>query len=333
MLNSGYFYLGVIYLVWGTTYLAMRLGVGPASGFPVFGFGAVRCLAAAGLLLLLAAVRAQRLRLDRPEAFRLAFTGLSMWLGAHGLVLIAEKTVGSGLAAITVSTSPLWVLILGGVWERRLPDPRHLAFVAAGLAGIGLLAFPEFSRPAGSSLPAFGLLLVAPVVWAYCALYLQRQKWRLSILAVSGYQHLFGGMGFLALALVSREPRPAPTVAAWAALGFLVVFGSVIAYTSYLKALTLLPARLVTTNTYVNPVIAVFLGWLLLGETVSVRALAAMVLVLVSVAGILGRQKPASNQKVPEELRGFVPKAAAADAATRKAASPEIPLRTPASLE
>lgn len=269
MLNSGYFYLAVIYIVWGTTYLAMRVGVGPGSGFPVFAFGAARCLAAAGLLLAIAKVRKQRLGLSLPEAAYLAFTGLGMWTAAHGMVLAAERTIASGFAAVAVSASPIWVLLLAAAMDKTRPHPGQLFFVVLGLLGVASLVVPELRLTAAGSGWSAALLFLSPIVWAYCALFVKRNPQRLSTSAVSGYQHLFGGLGFLGLAFIFREPWPTPTLPAWDALGFLVIFGSVIAFTSYIKALELLPAHVVTTNTYVNPVIAVFLGWLILREAVT----------------------------------------------------------------
>lgn len=304
MVNSGYLYLAIIYIVWGTTYLAMRIGVGPMGGFPVFAFGAVRCLAASGLLLLLAWRRRQDLKAGRKELLELALTGFGMWVAGHGLVLAAERTVDSCLAAIAVASAPIWVLLINALWNRRRPDALHSLFVTLGFAGVAALMVPVLRRPSAEAAASMVMLILSPAIWAYCSVWIERHPFRLPTLAVSGYQHLFGGLGFLAVSLLLGEPAPHPKAAAWGALAFLVVFGSVIAYSSYLKALTLFPAHVVTTNNYVNPVIAVFLGALVLGEKISGWTALSMILVIISVAGVISRSKSrrpaAGGVAVPE---------------------------------
>jgi drug/metabolite transporter (DMT)-like permease len=181
--------------------------------------------------------------------------------------------------------------LLGTRHENRKIGPRHWALVGLGFAGILALVLPELRKGTPASVLSVACLIAAPVAWSYAALYIQRQTWSISTFTLAGYQHLFGGLGFLALSLLFREPLPHPTGAAWGALAFLVVLGSVIAFTSYIKALSLLPAHVVTTNTYVNPVIAVFLGWLVLGERLSLWTLLALGLVALSVGGILRNGK------------------------------------------
>jgi drug/metabolite transporter (DMT)-like permease len=298
MASSGYLYLLIIYIVWGTTYLAMRVGVGPGSGFPVFAFGAVRCLVAAGILLALAGLRGQKLRPTRKELPHLILTGVGMWLAAHGMVLAAERTIASGFAAVAVSTSPIWVLLLGAASEKRLPDLSRLLLVGIGFLGVVALIYPQLRSARGADALSLILLILSPVFWAYCALHIQRFPFSLPTIAVSGYQHLFGGLGFLAVSVILREPVPAPTPAALGAMIFLIVFGSVIAFTAYVKALTLLPAHVVMTNTYVNPVLALVLGWAVLGEKITPWMLAAILLVGISVAGILRQAGPARCAEV-----------------------------------
>ncbi len=304
MIISGYLYLMIIYIVWGTTYLAMRIGVAPGSGFPVFAFGAYRCLVAAGLLLLFSLLRKQSIKPNRKELFYLAFTGIGMWAVAHGMVLVAEQYIDSGFAAIAVATSPLWVLLLGSGMDKTKPDLRHIFFVCLGFLGIATLMYPEIRKANIHSTLSLILLVISPMAWAFCALWVKRNPQKLSTFTQSGYQHLFGGLGFLLLSLLFHEPKPTPTLHAWGAFWFLVIFGSVIAFTSYIKALSLLPTHVVTTNTYVNPIIAVILGWLVLNEKITFWTLAAIVLVIISVAGTLRngiKNKSEKNRSIQVE--------------------------------
>jgi drug/metabolite transporter (DMT)-like permease len=292
MFSSGYFYLVIIYVIWGTTYLAMRIGITSGSGFPVFAFGATRCLIASAILFLIALFRRQTLRLSVKETFYLILTGVGMWTAAHGLVLAAEQTIDSGFAAVAVSASPLWVLLLSSLWDRTLPDFRRLLFIGIGFAGVAALIVPALQKPGLNSAEGLLLLALSPISWAFFALYLKRKPLTLSVFTVSAYQHLFGGLGFLVLSLFWHEPMPTPTAAAWGALAFLVIFGSVIAFTAYVKALSLLPAYLVTTNTYVNPIIAVILGWIILREALTPWTFLAIALVIISVSGTIPKPKP-----------------------------------------
>lgn len=288
---SGFGYLLIIYVIWGMTYLAMRIGVAPHSGFPVFAFGASRCLVAAVLLIGLAKARSQSIRPNKKELAYLAFTGLGMWTFSHGMVLVAEQFIDSGFAAVAVATSPLWVWLLGSWMDRVKLDVRHGIFVTIGFAGIAALMVPKIQNSTPANLLSIILLILSPALWGFCALFVRRNPQTLSTFTQSGYQNLFGGIGFLGLSLIFREPLPHPTTAAWGAWGFLILFGSVIAFTAYIKALSLLPTHIVTTNTYVNPIIAVILGWLILKEPVTSWTLAAIVLVIISVAGTLQKSK------------------------------------------
>ncbi|MBN1594699.1 EamA family transporter [candidate division FCPU426 bacterium] len=297
-----YLYLLIIYIVWGTTYLAMRIGVAPDSGFPVFAFGGLRCLLAAIILLAMALIRSygrpkpaaggagsflRGIRLTYKEMLFLAFTGLTAWIGAHALVLWAEQYMASGFAAVAVSSAPIWVLLIDSIYDKVKPQMKHLIFVFMGFLGVGILVFPEMRRPAEHGLHSVLFLLLATLFWAFTSVLMKRRSLTLSSLTISGYQHLFGGLGFVVLSLFFKEPLPAPTPAAWLAFFFLLVLGSVVAFTSYIKALSLLPTQVVTTNAFVNPVIAVILGWLLLGEPLSIWTGGAVVLVAGAVSGVI----------------------------------------------
>jgi drug/metabolite transporter (DMT)-like permease len=133
--------------------------------------------------------------------------------------------------------------------------------------------------------------LLAPLFWAIGSIWLQRDKPDLSVRAISGYQQLLGSVSLLAASLATREPIPRPTGEAWLAFAYLVIFGSVIAFTSYMATLRLLPYRIVVTYTYANPVIAVFLGWLVLREAVTGWTAAGAALVVAGVAGVFANRE------------------------------------------
>jgi drug/metabolite transporter (DMT)-like permease len=132
-------------------------------------------------------------------------------------------------------------------------------------------------------------LLLASLSWAGGVVLQGRQAVGVSPVVSSGYQQVFGGLWLVGMLALAHEPAPHPVPEAWAAWGYLVVFGG-LGFTAYVQALRLLPISLATTNAYVNPVIAVFLGWLVLGEAVTGWTIAGAALVLLGVAGVLGER-------------------------------------------
>jgi len=290
--RAGLFHLLIVYVVWGSTYLAIRLAVREGAGFPPFHLAGLRVGFAAAILLGWALMRRGRLRLDRPTLILLAGSGLLMWIGGNGLVTWAEKRADSGLAALLVASMPIWMELLECLVDRRRPTPKTAGSLMIGFSGVALLSWPSLSAGVTADFWSTIALLAAPLWWGIGSLwYTRRRPKDLDYRVSAGYQNLFGGMGFLLLILLLQEPRPAPTPTAWGALAYLTLFGSVIAFTSYIRTLQLLPVNVVMTYAYVNPVIAVFLGWLILSEPVTTWTLAGSVLVIAGVAGIFNNRE------------------------------------------
>lgn len=295
--RTGLAHLGIVYVVWGSTYLAIRVAVREGSGFPPFHLACLRVFAASAFLLGWAALRGHRLRPTRGEAVVLAGSGLLMWVGGNGLVTWAEQHANSGLAALLVGVMPIWGAIIEAFLDRRVPSPRLIGSLLIGFCGVGLLSWPVLRDGTTSDVWSVVGLLIAPLTWVAGSIWVQRRRPDLSIRAVSGWQQLCGGLGFLVVIALVGEPRPAPTPQAWAAWGYLTVFGSIVAFTSYVSVLRLLPLELAMTYTYANPVIAVFLGWLLLGETVDRWTLAGAALVLAGIAGVFNNRPRSPSRR------------------------------------
>ncbi|MEW6182749.1 MAG: EamA family transporter [Bacillota bacterium] len=283
---EGLLYLFVVYIVWGSTYLAIRVAVREGAGFPPFTMGCTRMLLAGGLLLLWAAVSRKRLRVSGGELKILIASGVLLWVGGNGLVLWAEQRAASGYAALLVGSMPIWVSLMEAVLDRKLPSRRLSVSLLIGFAGLGLLTLPGLSSGAGAGAGAIIALLAAPVCWSAGLILQRRKQVKLTVTASSGYQQIFGGLGFALLALVFREPVPSPTAEALWAWGYLVVFGSILAFTSFIKALRLLPTSILMTYSYVNPVIAAVLGWLILRESINIWTVAGAALILTGIAGV-----------------------------------------------
>ena len=289
--RTGLAHLSVVYIVWGSTYLAIRVAVREGSGFPPFSMAFIRVMAASVILLLWARLRRERIRLSLSELGLLAGTGVMLWVGGNGLVNWGETRVSSGLAALLVAAMPIWAECIACVIDRRFPGWRMAGSVFLGFLGVGVLSWPLLRQGTTADVLAVIALLFAPLFWAAGSIWLIRRKPDLSDRVMSGWQQLLGGIGLLILVLIRREPLPAPSGEAWMAWGYLVLFSSVICFTSYLTTMRLLPYQIVMTYAYVNPVIAVFLGWLILGETVTGWTITGASLVVLSVLGIFRNRK------------------------------------------
>jgi drug/metabolite transporter (DMT)-like permease len=276
----------VVYVVWSSTYLAIRVAVRDGSGFPPFTLGLMRMIAAGLLLLLWARIRGERLLPTRKEWPVLIGSGLLMWPLANGLVNWSEQHADSGIAALTVASAPIWSALIEAILDRRAPSGRLILSLLIGFVGIGLLSAPSLLQGATADVLAILALLFASFCWSGGSILQSRLQVGLSPRASSGYQHLIGGAGFSVIVLLLREPRPAPTTDAWLAWGFLVVFGSFIAFTAFVEALKRLPIRITMTYAYVNPVFAVILGAIILNESITAWTIGGAAFVLLGVAGV-----------------------------------------------
>ncbi|MFD8483663.1 EamA family transporter [Kitasatospora sp. NPDC059673] len=261
--------LGIVYVVWGSTYLAIRVVV---ETMPPLLSGALRFAAASVLLAAgLAARRGIRtLWVTWRHFASAALVGVLLLCGGNGMVVLAERTVPSGLAALMVASVPLWVVLLRRAFGTRT-GPATLAGVLLGLVGLAVLTAPGLTGQVG--LTGLLLVVVGAVVWALGSVLAGRLPMPADPFVASVYEMLAGAVGAFALAFLRGEPGgfdpAAVSTASWVGLGYLVLFGSIVAFTSYAWLLQRAPLPLVATYAYVNPVVAVFLGWLFLSEALT----------------------------------------------------------------
>jgi len=289
---KAFIYLATIYLVWGSTYLAMRIGVMPGSGFPPFALGAARLLLAGPVLLFLSRMRGHKIIISKRDLFDAAVAGILMWLVGHGLILWSEQYVDSGYAALVIGSSPIFVMVIESILDSKYPRLSMLLLLLLGLCGVGLLVLPKMQGGVHSDIVSTIFILIGTVGWGAGSVYQRRRETgRVSSFTRSAYQQLFAGIGFLAVSLILGEPMPHPTMSAWIAWAYLFVFGSIIAFTVYVKALKELPMQMVMTYAYVNPVIAVILGSLVLSEKIETVAIVGGALIIVSVLGVIMKER------------------------------------------
>jgi drug/metabolite transporter (DMT)-like permease len=276
--------LWVVYLVWGSTYLAIRYMVQTVP--PLFGAGARFVLVGAVLLPLLAWRRGPAvLRPTKAQLLSCGFVGL-MLPGANAVISVAEQKVASGVAALLVASIPLWVILLRRVTGEAVSG-RSIAAVLVGFAGVALLVRPQGQATVLALLSCVG----AAVMWALGSFASPRISLPRDPLVSVAWQSLLGGLACLLAALVAGELGDLHP-ASWSTdsvlgLAYLVTFGSLLAYTAYAWLLQNAPVSRVATYAYVNPVIAVFLGWLFLAEPVNATTLVGAGIIVASVALVL----------------------------------------------
>jgi drug/metabolite transporter (DMT)-like permease len=294
--------LGAIYVIWGSTYLAIRVMVETVP--PALGAGVRFALAGLLMVVLLAARRGglRAVAVSRVQLLHCAVVGTLLAAGGNGLVTIAERDVPSGLAALLVATVPLWIVIYRTVAGDRVPGPT-LAGVALGFVGAGVLLLPG-GRPAGVHIAMALLIVLAAAFWGLGSFIAPRLGLPGDPLVATTWQMLSGGVVMIAGGLVAGEAGSVHvsqfSTKSIVAFAYLVVIGSVVAFSCYAYLLQHAPISQVSTYAYVNPVIAVALGALVLGEHVAASTVAGMALVVASVAIIVRRE--ARRPPVPGEL-------------------------------
>jgi drug/metabolite transporter (DMT)-like permease len=283
---AGISHLLVVYATWSSTYLAIRIAVREGAGFPPFSMACARFLLAGLLLLAWARLRNGRITLTWEDLGFAAVTGVLFFLGGNGLVTWAEQRADSGYAALLVASAPIWVAIIASIVERARPSALLVASLAVGFAGVGLLTAPALIG--GMHVDALSVLAltVAPITWAIGSVIQHRRASDRDPYASSGAQQVCGAIALAAVALLVGEPVPNPTGEALLAWGYLVVFGSILGFTSFLRTLQLLPSNIAMTYAYVNPVGAVLLGWLVLQEPITLWTIGGAALVLLGVTGV-----------------------------------------------
>jgi drug/metabolite transporter (DMT)-like permease len=292
-----------VYIVWGSTYLAIRFVVETMPPFLAAGF---RFLIAGGVLYAFSRLRGEKapIRLEWRSA---AIVGLFLLVGGNGGVMWAEQRVASGIAALMIASVPLWIALLDTIRPGgRRPDRWVALSVLAGFVGIIILIGP--SQMIGSEdqvdLVGVGVLLFAAFSWAVGSLYNRGARLPDSPLLATGMQMLAGSLGLILLGSVVGEwsQMDVTTFSTNSLLGFvyLVIFGSWVGFASYIWLLRVAPTTLVSTYAYVNPLVAIMLGSLLAGEVLTPRVLLAALFILGSVV-VITLTQPAGSKATPVE--------------------------------
>ena len=309
----------VLYVVWGSTYLGIKVAI---ETIPPLAMGAMRFVAA-GLLLAGAVAIRNRRTMRRPslaQARDSAIVGGFLLLGGMGLVAWSELTVPSGIAALLVALMPMWLAIFGRVLlGDRLPLLASVG-IAVGLVGVAILAWP--AGDVGDLDPAgLAALIASPIFWSLGSLYAARRAvLPTPALFASGLEMVIGGLLLLAAGALTGElatfDLASVSTASWAGLVYLLIVGSLVGYTTYTWLLGVAPLPRLSTYAYVNPVVAVILGAIVLGEPITPRTVVAAVVIVFAVVLIVtarGRVASRASGTEPTEIEPVLPGAVPAE--------------------
>jgi drug/metabolite transporter (DMT)-like permease len=293
--------LVTVYLLWGSTYLGIKYSI---ETIPPLLMGSVRFLVAGGVLYALAVRRGDTVG-DRPRAAQWRATlliGAALLLGGNGGVILAEQYIPTGVAALLVATSPLWMAVLDRVvFGRRLPGLVIVGLVI-GFSGVAFLI--EAPGPGRVNLLGALFAIAAPICWATGSVFTRHVRLPRRPLVAASMEMLWAG-GLFAIASVlsgelGRVHLGAITTTSVVALIYLIIFGSLVGFSAYVWLLRAAPLSLVSTYAYVNPVVAVVLGAVLIGEAISLRTVVAGGIILAAVALIvIARNRAATPAPVP----------------------------------
>ena len=277
---------GLVYVLWGSTYLAMRIAV---RDLPPFVVGASRYLVSGPAMLAACALMGRKIGINRHDFWRLLAIGISLLSIGNMGVLWAEKYVSSGLAALVVAVVPIWVVAIEAwVYRAGRMTAQGLFGLAAGMGGLLVLLWPRITSGTHLGhleLLGCGILAVASMAWALGSVFSHRFNLTVDVFVSAAWQMTLGGIVNGIIALLYGEFRHARwTAPAIASVTYLVVCGSWIGFTAYIWLLEHVPTPKVATYAYVNPIVAVFLGWLLLRERVDAYMLVGTVVIIASVA-------------------------------------------------
>lgn len=276
-----------VYIVWGSTYLAIRFAI---ESMPPFLMAAVRFLIAGSILFVWRWVAGDR-RPTKREWRSAAIVGLLLLLGGNGGVVWAEQRVPSSIAALLVGAAPLWMVTLDAVRPGgNKPNWQTVVGVVIGFLGIVLLISPWQTADQSGSLDTLGVLalLAAALFWSLGSLYSRDAHLPESPLLGTGMEMLAGGAGLMILGTLTGEwgrlDISAITLKSIVSLAYLIIFGALVGFSAYTWLLRVAPTPLVSTYAYVNPLVALFLGYMLGDEPLTLRILVSALIVVSSVA-------------------------------------------------
>ena len=282
-------------ILWGSTYLAIRIGVGE---FPPTIFAGIRFLVAGSLMLAFSVYKKLKLPVTFSEIMKISIVGLFLLLGGNGCVVWAETRIHSGMASLIVATVPLFIALIELVLPNRSPlNAKGWLGLLIGFAGVALLVFPNSSKTPTDTIGII-LLLIGAFSWAVGSVYSKNFKTSSSIIPNIAIQMLAGGLGLSIVgAFFGEFSAIHVTSKGIGAMLYLIFFGSIVGYSCYVYILQKWPATKAGTYAYVNPLVAILLGALILNEPISISVILSTVVIL---SGVVLVQTSKTKVKIEE---------------------------------
>jgi len=281
-----------IYLIWGSTYLLNKIAVGQLEPFMLAG---VRFLSASFLMFLIVKVSSKSLKVTLVQLKNAAIAGFLFLAIGNGVVVWALSYVDSGLAALTIASQPLIVLLLLWIIENKRIKLFSWVGVFVGLLGMYLLISQNQITSSPESLKGIIMIIGCVITWGYASIFVGKAELPKNYLVNSAYQMFFGSLWLLLMSMIKQEHWISPDEweinVKWSMLG-LIIFGSIVAFTSFNYLLRTVSPEKVATSTYINPIVAMVLGYLVLKETISIQSVVAAVVLLTGVYFINMKRDP-----------------------------------------
>lgn len=280
-----------IYVIWGSTYLFNKIAVAELSPFML---ASIRFLSAGIIIFLISLVSGMSLRITRKQFFNTLTAGFLFLTLGNGVVVWALKYVDSGFAALVISAQPLMVLLFMRIFEGKRIKPMSMVGVVLGIIGIYLLVSQNEISGGENAILGVGLIFMALCCWAYGSLFVAKADLPSNYFVNTGYQMFFAGILLMLMSFAFGEKWSSPT--SWEpwtlySMLLLIFLGSIVAFTSFNYLLKIISPEKVATSTYVNPVIALLLGWYFLDEQLTLQSIVAAAILLTGVYFINTKKK------------------------------------------
>lgn len=290
-----------IYIVWGSTYLFNKIAV---TYLPAFFMASIRFLVAGVLIMIIAKFMKLNLRISKKQLINCCISGFFFLVYGNGVFVWALKYLDSGFAALLASTQPLFVLILLRLIDRKPMQKQSIIGVGLGLVGMYLLVSQQSITTSEGSLLGIFMILTCVLSWSYGGVFVSKADLPKNFFITTGYQMLFAGLLLLIMSFSFNETMISPLE--WPqkvqlSMVVLVVFGSIIAFTAFNYLLKEVSTEKVSTSAYVNPIVAMLLGWYFLDEVLTTQSIVASMVLLSGVYFITSRKRIAKvkvNQSV-----------------------------------
>lgn len=280
-----------IYVIWGSTYLFNKIAV---TELPPFFLASIRFFTAGILMILIAYLTKANLRISKKEFKNICITAFFFLVYGNSVFVWALQFVDSGFGSLIASTNPLFVLIMMRIIDRKPMKRKSILGVILGIFGMVLLITQEQLTTSQSTLIGIVVMLTCVLSWSYGSLFVAKATLPKNFLVSTGYQMIFGSLFLGFVSLLFQETWSSPLV--WSikvqvSMLVLIVFGGIIAFTAFNFLLKRVSTEKVSTSAYVNPVIALFMGWYFLNEKLTYQSIVASAILLIGVYFITSRKR------------------------------------------